>query len=748
MYNSLQNSAASFTFAGMRKLALASIIPLLFGLIASSPVSATEPVCLGSSCEISFEHSGSAIDWAVPAGAYNLSFDVFGAQGGRGGGLGGRVTGTIDSTPSHLVIRVGGAGSQGSRAPGGFNGGGAAGGNHTDEGSGGGASDIRIGPDLTDRIVVAGGGGGTGGWSGGGGGNGGGLQGQNGVSGQGGGGGGGSQLAGGQVGSSNGGTIGTSGSFGIGGTGGSSSAAGGGGGGGGWHGGGGGGGDIDSCCMDGGGGGGGSSYTAATVSQAQHTQGVRSGNGLVVIRYLLMPTVVEFSGIQQAQFAKFTLGFSEVVAGLEPSDFSLSEGGCEIAEISGNGQLFDVMVSNCTHGSMTLTLNAQSVQGGVSGPAEPSSVSLLFDAEPPAVAWVDELFSLSPEPIFFLSYSGAAVVPNRDQFTVTGCENFELLPAAEGLVISASGCLEGTVVVELAAGAFADEHTNLSPSEPLQTLRTLDLTDPDVSWSNSAFTFFESGANFTVTLSFSEPVIFDASQDSLRVMPSECLASTEYRDSELQLNFEGCEAGSINFEITQNALIDAAGRTGPPSTSQFTVTVLAPEPEPEPEPQPEPASQPSPEPEPVAETEPVMPIDPVEETAGADDPPREDPALPTPELDQPAPVDADPEPAVTRPQPTTISSPMQEPASALEVPKPAVVPSQVEAELPEAAFEAAEPVGQPDNLLLAAIEPAEIAPPPTAKASSSLSPLWLFGSAAVGTALAAASLIAWRRRSV
>ena len=38
---------------------------------------------------------------------------------------------------------------------------------HGDQGSGGGASDLRTSTNLGDRVVVAGGGGGTGGWIGG-----------------------------------------------------------------------------------------------------------------------------------------------------------------------------------------------------------------------------------------------------------------------------------------------------------------------------------------------------------------------------------------------------------------------------------------------------------------------------------------------------------------------------------------------------------------------------------------------------
>ena len=234
-----------------------------------------------------FSFTGAQQTYTLPSGVSSLQFDLYGASGGRGG-AGGRVTGTLSSISGGvLYIYVGGQGTEGATAPGGFNGGGATTGNRGNEGSGGGATDIRMsGTSLNNRVVVAGAGGGSGGYAGAPGGMGGGLIAEGGGSGQGGGGGGGTQTAGGSAGYSNGGSPATSGSFGIGGTGGFSWNAGGGGGGGGWYGGGGGGPDDNSCCSDGGGGGGGSSYARSDItSNVVHTQGVRTGDGEAILSY-------------------------------------------------------------------------------------------------------------------------------------------------------------------------------------------------------------------------------------------------------------------------------------------------------------------------------------------------------------------------------------------------------------------------------------------------------------------------------
>ncbi|NBV92672.1 MAG: hypothetical protein EBR91_10980, partial [Flavobacteriia bacterium] len=226
----------------------------------------------------SFTYTGSQQTWTVPAGVTSITVDAQGAQGGTSGygtgGLGGRLQATLPVTPgATLFINVGG---QGNTSVGGWNGGGAPYACGCAAG-GGGATDIRIGGTaLTDRKIVAGGGGGAGyywNWLNDHGGVGGGLTGGAGYTnnslnasycGQGG-----TQASGG-AGAAIGGPAGT-----LGTGGGNGYYAGGGGGG--YYGGGAG--------YYGGGGGGGSSFSDATASAVTHTQGFKTGNGLITISW-------------------------------------------------------------------------------------------------------------------------------------------------------------------------------------------------------------------------------------------------------------------------------------------------------------------------------------------------------------------------------------------------------------------------------------------------------------------------------
>ena len=239
---------------------------------------------------VTFNYTGGAQSWTVPADVHQVTFDVYGAQGGDGsiireGAKGGRATVTMPVQPGQqFVIMVGGRGANWSQAScitddgevgfdgqGGFNGGANSGlaGSGCSSGGGGGASDVRLVTDV--RVVVAGGGGGaSAGIECGDAGGGGGLT------------GGSANCASGRVGTG-GNQDGTSGS-GEPGRGSPGSNSGGGGGGGGYYGGAGGAGSS--------GGGGGSGFGPAdTVFET----GVHAGNGVVTIAFGEAPTVTSIT---------------------------------------------------------------------------------------------------------------------------------------------------------------------------------------------------------------------------------------------------------------------------------------------------------------------------------------------------------------------------------------------------------------------------------------------------------------------
>jgi hypothetical protein len=172
-----------------------------------------------------FQCTGAVQTFTIPSWCNQIYVDMAGAEGGYGGGFGGRVK-TFLFVPSGSLLYVF-VGQFGSYLSGGSFGGGGPHGAGGSYGTGGGASDIRIGgQSLYNRTIVAGGGGGAGTGGGGYGGEFGGAAGASTKDGQGG-----TNVAGGAPGvdSCSSSTNPTAGSFGQGGSGGYASGAGGGG---------------------------------------------------------------------------------------------------------------------------------------------------------------------------------------------------------------------------------------------------------------------------------------------------------------------------------------------------------------------------------------------------------------------------------------------------------------------------------------------------------------------------------------
>lgn len=301
---------------------------------------------------LTYNYTGAVQTFVVPSCETFVTVDVQGASGGNLGtaigGKGGRVQATIPVSPGDVLsIYVGQAGRTDTNAFGGFNGGGAVFSYaHCDSaGTGGGASDIRLnGTSFSNIVVIAGGGGGAGGASSPvqylAGGNGGGLTGVDGSpwnSWPNSGGKGGTPTAGGAAGIAccscpQYTTSGTQ----LNGGNGTGDCAGGGGGGGGYYGGGG------SCF---GGAGGGSSFTGTGVTSVTHTQGYRTGDGIVTLTYTSctgiaeLPHNVSVNVFPNPFGSSITLFVSE--SGCEASIYNMIGSSCANWKLASGNNILD-----------------------------------------------------------------------------------------------------------------------------------------------------------------------------------------------------------------------------------------------------------------------------------------------------------------------------------------------------------------------------------------------------------------------
>lgn len=533
------------------------------------------PYCSEGTCWVTFDYTGDIYQWSPPPKATSLHFDVVGAQGGRSGGRGGLVSGDFALMPTSLLIYVGGMGSVGNLTQGGFNGGGLSGNGHADQGSGGGASDLRTSTNVGDRVVVAGGGGGSGGWIGGAGGHGGLTIASAGSKGNPSGtaGGGGTQVSGGAGGSGVTTSSGTPGTLGFGGIGGSGNVAGGGGGGGGFFGGGGGGSDGVIGGLDGAGGGGGSSFaTMALTKSVTHQAGVRSGHGQVVLRYTFAPTVTSFTLESPANStsgeADYSIRFDQLVYDLDPFDFKFggTAAGCRVSSTSGDGYTFAIRVTDCSNGTLNLFLQPNAVIGSGSGPSVETLASgtLSIDSQAPS-------FQIESPP--------TPTKTNPVLFRLTSTEPFNK-PLASAFQVSGSGCQLGTITMTNSAEAaipvtgcqsaanvslrllknqVTDESGNSGPTADV-TSETL-LTDYEapavLSYQSSSV-----GADLIeYRLEFSEHVT-GLTSTSFAASAGCAISKLDGQGSSYQIWLTGCQSES---QLTLNPLsaTDAAGNLGP-----------------------------------------------------------------------------------------------------------------------------------------------------------------------------------------
>lgn len=543
------------------------------------PASASA-VCENGICTEIFQFTGSYQTWQVPSGVSTISFKVYGASGGRGG-AGGEVRGDLSSLPNVLYVYVGGQGTEGANAPGGFNGGGPTTGNRGNEGSGGGASDIRFGTSLSDRVIVAGGGGGSGGYAGALGGRGGGLVAEAGGSGQGGGGGGGTQTFGGSAGYSNGGSPATSGYFGVGGTGGYSWNAGGGGGGGGWYGGGGGGPDDNSCCSDGGGGGGGSSYARSDITlNVLHQAGVNSGNGRVEISYQIPISLVSFTGGQvDSTLASFDLVMSATITGLTSNDFVVSPLQCQISAIEVAGMTAQISLTGCPHGQVELTLKSGAVGAA---PSSAVSVTFNFDKQAPEFSW-GEVTEASASADLKVSFNISGGEVEAFDIDAGGCS-----AAISDQELLLANCPEGENVITMPANQLVDEWGNSGPAQALSFYFLVDLSAPDAIWTEVEITQSEN-FRYQAILQLSEPSNFDPLSV---VFTSDVQCSTGFEQSlTAWLFYAQCANAIGSWTLPALSMADPVGNLGPAQDRIVTFSNPA-----SPAPQPEPSQPPTTEP--------------------------------------------------------------------------------------------------------------------------------------------------------
>lgn len=406
---------------------------------------ATSLSIAGFTQSFTFSYTGALDSLVIPNCVDSIIISAWGAEGGTtiegaAPGKGAFISARMDvSTGDTVYVLVGGQD--------GFNGGGEGGlGTASDgitdyAGNGGGASDVRIGgTDLTNRMLVAAGGGGGGRnyWNGsctpcgvaGAGGDGGitdGADGQDptgyGANNPGGAGKGGTQTAGGDGGLGIEGLPGNPGTLGQGGVGiNGSYSVGSGGGGGGYYGGGSGASAASGSGVAGSGGGGGSSYFDPSLIYVNGVAGARSGDGQIIITYILSTPImtdaviqsdITLSAVQSGvnyQWLNCGTGFSAVPGATNQVFVASSNGSYAVQLDNGNGC---VDTSACfTISEVSLDENLIEVSVYPNPVDDQLTISALNNHD---ALWV-EIIDASGRVVYEANFSGQNHIVNMQQF--------------------------------------------------------------------------------------------------------------------------------------------------------------------------------------------------------------------------------------------------------------------------------------------------------------------------------------------
>jgi len=537
---------------------LLSVMPTSANAVSANPA----PVCSGANCTVTFSFTGDYYEWTVPTGITTVDFDVQGAQGSAStsyaGGLGGRVTGTLSVTSgTKYYFYVGGQS--------GYNGGGTK--SNLGGGNGGGGTDIRTSANSTylNRLVVAGGGGGAGTLGGKTSGLGGGLVGGNATgrftaSG-------GTQSQGGSGGSSA-----QAGSAGLGGN--AESNGGAGGGGGGWYGGGGGGTDFPSHNdNDDDPGAGGSSYTDSLLAtNVVHTQGFRSGNGVISITYLNAPTVSSFTSAQAsptntASAITYSITFSQNVNSIAAGDFSNAgtATGCSFSPSASSGTTITISISSCGEGTLTPQVLANSVFGTVTstnGPPSNTSASttIIIDRTAPTISSVSGPANATYRPTQALTFS----VATSETVTVTGTPRLALtIGSTTRYANYASGSNTRTLLFTYTVATSLND----IDSDGIAVSTTLDL--------NSG-TIVDLASNAMSSLTFSAPTLASVLVAQPPAAPT--IDSITASSGQISIAFTaGATNGAAieNYEYSTNNGVNWTTRSPVATTSPLTVSGLS-----------------------------------------------------------------------------------------------------------------------------------------------------------------------------
>jgi len=274
----------------------------------------------------------------------------------------------------------------------------------------------------------------------------------------------------------------------------------------------------------------------------------------------------------------FTFAVSDVVTGLTASDFTVSgtATGWSVQSVTGSGGgPYTVMVggASTSAGSVILTLAQNAVLDSANTPFPGAAVAaptVMVDRTPPTAAWTSPASpTAATAPMFTLtlskSVSGIVAGDFSNAGTATGCTFSPSAASGTSVVVTVTGCSEGTLAPVLAAGGVTDAASNTGPTSPATaTAITIDRTGPSATW-GTAPTSPTNATSLTFPLAFGESALSIAAGDFVNQGTATGCVFTPSASTGTSINLvvTGCSEGTVTPRLLAATVMDGAGNTGP-----------------------------------------------------------------------------------------------------------------------------------------------------------------------------------------
>ncbi len=271
----------------------------------------------------------------------------------------------------------------------------------------------------------------------------------------------------------------------------------------------------------------------------------------------------------------YGLTFSEAVTGLAAGDFGRTgtATGCSVGAPSGSGASYTVAVTGCSDGTLTLTLNANTVSDGSSnvGPMSSSTASTVtIDRSAPtatltAPASPTAATTLGYGVSFSQSVTGLMAADFSRTGTATGCIVGAPSGSGSSYTVNVTGCSSGTVILALKAGSVTDTAANPGPASDVTAATvTVDRTAPTVTAPAASLrsSIQISGATLALRLTWTGADTGGsgvATYDVARSSDGGAFATIATGLTVATLNVGGSSGHTYRFEVRAH---DAAGNVG------------------------------------------------------------------------------------------------------------------------------------------------------------------------------------------